>query len=369
MQHYATPSTSGADVGNMGTLRNDRTALTSNVAPRATLVGEQWSNSYIGFRGQLRPGPVTVGYDVQGEIDLRGKFRENFRTRDAYVYAEHPMLGRLTYGQFDTMYKEAGDPVRMLGISSGNIVSTARVVSGVGWSAAGPTTFNNRVNHMWAWLSPAWRGFNVGVSHSTEPVDTLPHLEPSLSAVSLQWRDGPWYAALATEVHKDWLPMSLGTSVPAATSIRNLPASARSRDQGWRLSGAWTDGPWRVGADVARLRYTEDDTAALAGKFREYGNTTGQVSVEYRWSKQLRLAAHHARATAGSCGLSGGVACSTNGLGGHQTAVGAMLAVNDMVGVFALAVRVGNGAAARYGSSAQGAATNIYAVGLRLSSK
>jgi predicted porin len=367
VQHYATPSQAGTDVGNMGTLRNDRTVLTASVAPRATLEQEQWSNSYVGVRGRFKPGPVTIGYDLQAEIDLRGSFKENLVTRDAYVYVEHDVAGRFIYGQFDTMYKEAGDPVRMLGVSSGNIVSTARVASGVGWRGAGATTFNNRVNHQWGWLSPSWGGFNVGLSHSTRPVDSLPHLKPTLTAASLQWRNGPWYAAVATEVHKDWLPMSLASAAPAGTSIRNQPASVRSRDRGWRLSGAWQEGPWRVGADLSRLRYSEDDSLAAAGKFREYANQTGQVSVEYRVNRSLRLAAHHARATAGSCELSGGVACSTRGLGGNQTAVGALWSANEMLGFFALAVRVANGPAAQYQQSAQGADTHIYAVGLRYS--
>ena len=95
--------------------------------------------------------------------------------------------------------------------------------------------------------------------------------------------------------------MSLADSAPAPTSIRYDSATARSKDQAWRISGGWEQGPWRVGADVARLRYTEDDPPDLPGKFRRYTNQTAQVSVEYRWSKNVRLAANHARATAGSC--------------------------------------------------------------------
>lgn len=368
VQRFATPSTLGTDVGNMGTLRNDTRVLARDASPKATTEDHEWSNSYIGFRGEFRAGPVTFGYDLQGLVDFQGSFSRNFRTRDAFVYAEHEAAGRLSVGQMDTMYKEVGDPVRMLGVSSGNIVSTARVVSGVGWRAAGATTFNNRVNHMVMWVSPRWAGFNLGLSHSADPVVTATHLKPTLSAAGVQWRSGPWYAALATEVHRNWLPLSLAldTPLPAATSIRNSPTTASSRDQGWRVSGAWTEGPWRVGSDLARLRYAEDDSAPLVGKFRQYTNLTGQVSAEYKWNSRLRISANHARASAGSCRLSGGVVCSTNGLGGHQTSLGTMYALNDIASVFALAVRTVNNPAALYGSSAQGAETNAYAIGVRL---
>jgi hypothetical protein len=260
--------------------------------------------------------------------------------------------------------------VRMFGISSGNIVSTARTQSGVGWKAAGETTFNNRVNHMATWVSPTFRGVNVGVSHSVDPVVTSPHVDSTLTAASVQWRGGPWYAALATEVHRNWLPVSFAadTPAPSATSIRNSPLNTTSRDQGWRASAAWIEGPWRVGSDVARLRYTEASTSPLAGKFRAYANYTGQGSVEYRWDR-WRFGANHARASAGSCALSGGVVCSTNGLGGNQTSVGAMLGLNEVLSAFALAVHTQNGAAAQYGSSAQGANTNAYALGVKLSLK
>lgn len=371
-QHYGTPSTAGTDVGTMGTLRNDTTVLAKNATPRDTFRNQQWSNSYVGVRGTVfRQGDFSFGYDMQGLINLAGRFQSNLRMRDAFVYVDHPDFGRLSYGQMDTIYKEWGDPVRMLNISSSNIVSTARTQSGVGWRAAGETTFNNRVDHQALWVSPQWSGFTLGASHSTRPVIATEHVKTSLSAAAVQWRRGPWYAALATEVHRDWLPVSKAADTPAsaATSIRNLPATATSRDQGWRLSGAYIEGPWRFGADVARLRYTENDSVALAGKFRSYANYTGQISGEYRIDSRWRVAANHARASAGSCALSAGVACSTNGLGGNQTSLGAMAGINEIASVFVLAVHTRNHPAASYGSSAQGANTNAYAVGIKLASR
>ncbi|HVZ43461.1 MAG TPA: porin [Ramlibacter sp.] len=371
VQHFDSPVPAGTNVGTMGTLRNDTTVLSRAGSAKAQIEGQEWSNSYIGVRGQFARGPFTGGYDVQGLIDFAGHFDDNFRTRDAFVWIGHERFGRLAYGKMDTMYKEAGDPVRMFGISSSNIVSTAKVQSGVGWKGAGETSFNNRVDHQLAWVGPGWGGWNLSVSEAVRAVDTANRLNGRLFSAAAQWRSGPWYAALATEIHHDWLPVSFvpATPVPAATSIRNALATTHSRDQGWRLSGAWVEGPWRIGADVARLRYTEDDSVSLPGKFRSYANYTGQVSAEYRLGKKLRFGANHARATAGECALSGGVPCSTHGLGGEQTSLGVLLSVSEIASVFLIMAHTHNGPAAQYGSSAQGATTNAYALGIKLSMK
>ncbi|MES3001154.1 MAG: hypothetical protein V4787_10730, partial [Pseudomonadota bacterium] len=151
--------------------------------------------------------------------------------------------------------------------------------------------------------------------------------------------------------------------------IRNPSATATSRDQGWRLSGAWAQGPWRVGADVARLRYSESDAIDRPGKFREYANAAAQVSAEYKWTNRLRMSANHARASAGRCSLSGGVSCSTQGLGGNHTSVGVMYRLTDIAHVFALATHTRNLAGSQYGSSAQGANTNAYAFGVQLTER
>ncbi|MES2634978.1 MAG: porin [Pseudomonadota bacterium] len=374
VQTFGTPSAAGTNVGNMGTLRNDRTVLVSNANPKTDTEDHEWSNSYIGFRGTFAQGPLSFGYDVQGLTDFQGSFQKNFRTRDAFVFVEHRNIGRFMLGQMDTVYKDWGDPVRMLRVSSSNIVSTSRIVSGVGWRAAGEASFNNRTNRMLTWVSPRWSGFNLGVSHAARPVETATRLKSTLTAVGVQWREGPWYAALVTEHHRDWLPMSFGPDAPApaATSIRNPAATATSRDQAWRLSGAWIKGPWRVGSDISRMHYSESDTAAgggAAGKFRSYRNVAAQVSAEYKLTARLRLAANHARASAGHCSLSGGVACSTRGLGGNHTSLGAMYSVNDFLNAFVLATHTRNNPGAQYGSSAQGANTNAYAIGIQLSER
>jgi predicted porin len=368
MQRYGTPSARGTVVGNMGTLRNDTTVLAKDASPKADTDDHEWSNSYVAVRGRGSGAGLEFGYDLQALIDLQGNMLDNLRTRDAFAYVGTPALGRLAVGRMDSIYKEFGDRVRMLGITSGNFVSTSRVLSGVGWRGRGETTFHNRRSNMVTWYGPRWGGVEIGASHSFDAARAVPGGEASLRAAGIRWGRGPWYAALATEVHRDWLPVSMGDldSAPAAESILNRAATAASRDQAWRLSFAWSGGDWRVATDWARLRYTETDAEDLPGKFRRYRNATWAISAEYKWSDALRLAANHARGSAGSCELSAGVACSTQGLGGHQTSLGAMYRLTPLLSVFALASHYGNRDAAYYGSAPQGGSVRALAAGVKL---
>jgi type II secretory pathway pseudopilin PulG len=84
------------------------------------------------------------------------------------------------------------------------------------------------------------------------------------------------------------------------------------------------------------------------------------------WDAQLKLAANYAQGAAGSCELSGNVACSTNGLGGDQTTLGASYRVLPHASFFGLVVRMRNNPASYYGSSAQGADVNSLALGIRI---
>lgn len=371
---YANPSPKGALVGTMGTQRNDSTVLSADVAGRDPVDEPEWSNSYIGLRGSLRAAGLNWGYDLQGTIDLNDSALDNLRFRDAFVYVESGQWGRIAVGRMDSQYKEVGDALRMLGVSSGNFVSTSGVLSGVGWRARGATSFNNRTSRMLSWVSPELRGFTAGLSHAVDPVPTLAGTRSRLSAASLQWREGPWHAAVALETHRDWLPLSLAApgTTPVATSIVNSASTTRSHDKGLRFTLAWKARPLSLAADVSRLSYNESDSVGVGGKFRHYANLTWQVSAEYQLSHLLgaagngwRVAGNHARGSAGSCSLSGGVACSTQGLGGHQTSWGAMYAFNPQWSVFALASRFENNAGARYGSAPQGGTTSAKAVGLR----
>src|SRR6201999_667687 len=64
--------------------------------------------------------------------------------------------------------------------------------------------------------------------------------------------------------------------------------------------------------DVAQLRYREFGQAT-AGKFDQYKHVAWAAGAE-KLIGPWTLAASYGEGTAGSCSLSGGVACNTNGL-------------------------------------------------------
>lgn len=371
VQEFGDPARAGATVGHLGTLRNDRIRLTADARDKDDTSDQEWSNSYVGIRGHIRHGDLGLGYDIQALIDLAGdgsllqNFRDNLGTRDAFVYIESPGFGRLAFGKMDSLYKDWGDRLGMFGVASSNIVSTSKVLSGTAWRAGGDATFHNRRSHTLSWTSPSWSGVEVGLAHSFDEYREGPGgPDTTLSAAALRWRGDAWYVALATEHHRDWLPMSLGAE-PGPESIKNRPESTGSNDQAWRLSVEWRKGPWRLAADVASLGFKERDAAAQSGKFRDYRNTTWQMGAEYKLTDTIRIAANHARAGKGHCNLSGGVACVTDGLGGWQTSLGVLLAVNKDLSAFALAVHIENGTGGSYASAPQGADVDAYALGLK----
>lgn len=367
IDRFGQPSNPGTEVGTLSTLRNDGSVLTRTPSPKAEIAGPEWSNSYIGIRGQREAGDLSLGFDLQAVIDLQGGAIDNFRARDAYAFVEHDALGRVSIGRMDTIYKLYGDRVRMFGVSSGNFIGTSRVGAGISWRGQGETTFHNRRSSTLAWQSPVWSGVQLGFSHSFDSGSVVAGNDDTLTALGARWRRGPWYFAIATEIHRNWLPLSLGSPgvIPAATSILNSPATARSRDQGVRLSAAWSQDGWRFATDIAQLRYTERDAPDLPGKFRSYATTTFQASVERRLSADWQLGLNHARGAAGTCRLSGEVACSTEGLGGHQTGLGAMRRVTPELSVFMLAQHVHNAPGARFASAPTGATVRSFALGIK----
>ena len=332
-------------------------------------------NSYLGIKGIKAFGEVTVGYDFQStlakNLDTGAPlFAEN---RDAFVFVEHAKLGTLSVGQLDTIYKEFGDRVRMLGVSSSNFVSTSGVLSSVGWKsiakvgtngvteAAGTTSFNTRIGNQVRWLSPNWNGIEAGISIRPDPAQTATRNQ-SLSAMGVRWSNKTYYVGLAQEVHNDYRSFSGTDYAASATTILNTNPS--SKDTATRLSFGYTTEKIRIGADLATLKYTEDATSV--GKFSSYDTTTWQVSGEYNVNAKLTVAANYAMGAAGSCSVLGGGACSTTGQGGTLMSLGARYDLDKNVGLFALyGVNTANDSAT-YASSAIGGDVTNMAVGVQV---
>jgi len=335
-----------------------------------------WSQSYIGFKGSKTYGDVKIGYDFQGVMAPNKTLDSSIATggqqslfgdmRDAFVSVGHTSIGTFQFGQMDTIYKEYGDRVRMLGVSSSNFTSTSGVLSGVGWkgaTGAGTTSFNTRIGSQIRWESPVYSNFNVGLSVRKDPNRTATQ-DTSLSAAALRWTDGTFYASVQQEAHNNYHAFSgTGLTALASSSIYNL-GTANSKDTGQRLSLGYTKGALSLGADFASLKYTEE--ASAAGKFSAYKTNTYQFSGDYAVNAEWNLAANFANGAAGSCEVLGGGACSTVGQGGTLLSLGAKYNFDKNIGIFAMyALNKSNGSAT-FASSAIGGNTTNLGLGLLL---
>jgi len=333
-----------------------------------------WSQSYIGVKGIKAFGDVTVGYDFQGVMapnkTLDSSIATNSQqplfgdTRDAFVSIAHKNVGIFQFGQMDTIYKEYGDRIRMLGVSSSNFTSTSGVLSGVGWkgaTGAGTTSFNTRVGNQIRWESPVFSGFQAGLSYRPDPNRTAGQ-DQSLTAMALRWSQDAFYASVQREVHNDYHSFSgTGLTALAAANVYNL-GTARSKDTATRATVGYKNGPLQVAADFARLEYTEE--ASATGKFSGYTTNTWQVSTDYAVNADWNLAANYASNGAGSCTLLGGAACSTTGQGGTLLSLGAKYNYDKNIGIFAMYGLNKSNASASFASSNTGANTTNLGVGV-----
>ena len=334
-----------------------------------------WSQSYIGVKGSKSYGDVKIGYDFQGVIAPNKTLDSSIATggqqslfgdmRDAFVSIGHTSIGTFQFGQMDTIYKEYGDRVRMLDVSSSNFTSTSGVLSGVGWkgaTGAGTTSFNTRIGSQIRWESPVYNNFNVGLSVRKDPNRTATQ-DTSLSAAALRWTKDNYYVSIQQETHNNYHSFSgTGLTALSATSIYNL-ASANSKDTGQRLSLGYTRGDWRLAADFATLKYTEE--ASSAGKFSSYKTNTYQFSADYAANAQWNLAANFASGAAGSCEVLGGT-CSTVGQGGTLLSLGAKYNFDKNIGIFAMYGLNRSNGSATFASSAIGGNTTNVGLGLLL---
>jgi hypothetical protein len=367
---YQTTSFGDGSTGATSTMTAGlNTPVAGTGATKVNQTQVNWVNSYLAFKGQKAFGDVRAGFDLQGVVMKNGTLAtetaEIGEARDAYLFIAHNAAGTFQIGQMDTIYKEFGDRVRQLGISSGNINSSSTILSGVTWKSpaagVGTTSFNTRINGQIRWVSPNWNGVQLGYSHRPDPLKSAT-TDASLSAMGARWSNATYYVGLAQEVHNDYRTVSGSTAADAATTIFSV--APRSKDTATRLSFGYTAEQFRIGADVASLEYTEAGT--IAGNFESYKTTAWQVSGEYAVSPQVTLGAIYGVNGAGTCSLIGGGVCTSDTLGGTLLSIGARYDYDKSVGLFAIFARntVGDGAVLASGTVG-GAVTNM-AVGVNV---
>jgi predicted porin len=300
------------------------------------------SNSRLGFRGE-EPlgGGLKAFFQIEQRIivDTGGA---QLASRDTFVGLGSDAWGRVKLGGFDTVYKEIGDTLSFLGVSSGNFVSNSNVLSKQGFGTSSAGSFHLRRANSLRYETPEHRGLQGLVQYSPDEAKTESR-NAYLWSLGVVYASGPFYGALAYELHNDTFGGS--RNVPRALS-NTSDLDAHARDTGVRATIQYRAGNHTVEGNVARMEYKERGGAP--GRFEDYRHTAFSIGVDSKWSDAWRTAAAYDQAGAGSCRLFDGAACSTSGLDGRQLSLGAAYYLSRRTYLFALYAKLWNGRSAQY---------------------
>ncbi len=307
------------------------------------------SNSRLGFRGKEDLGNgLSAIWQIESTvpIDSGGGL---LATRESFVGLKGG-FGTVRLGFMDSVYKKLGDPLKFLGLASGNHVSTSNIISArmpFGTSSAG--SFHLRApNALW-YETPTMGGTTLYAQYSPSSQESaVPNASSKKEFWSLgaKYQVGPLYLALTHEIHKDFFGGSLGSpsalsNVTSANLATGLIGNVHSDDTSTRASVMYKWGKAKVSLDVASFDYSESGGAA--GKFQNYKNNRWALEWEQLWNGPWRTAAAYSSSSAGSCSLFGGISCSTNGLNGNMISLGAEYSLSKRSALFALYSKLNNG--------------------------
>ena len=308
----------------------------------AKLYQENTSNSRLGFRGVE---PLGGGWSAIFQLEQTINFDQGQGTlasRDSFVGLASDRFGTVKLGNMDTVYKNFGDNFSFFGISSGNIVSSSNVLSKPGNGVSSSGSFHLRRANSVIYESPSMQGFGVSAQYSPDEAKGI-NRNADLISVGVKYENGPIYAAIAYEKHRDFF----GGSNNSRSSLSNAAdVKANSKDTAVRGTISYEFGNHKAEIDVSTMDYKE--TGGAIGKFQDYRHTTYLVGVESRWTDTIRTAVSYVGAQAGSCSLIGGAVCNTDGLDGKTVNLGAAYYLSKRTFLFALYAKLWNGKSARY---------------------
>jgi predicted porin len=309
------------------------------------------NNSRIGFRGsEDLGGGLKAIFQIESKtsIDTGGNL---WASRDSFVGLSGG-FGTVKLGNMDTVYKSLGDPIGILGISSGNFVSDSSVLS------QGPLSgidFHQREKNSIIYESPSFGGVTLLAEYASpakeEQKPAGSHLKASTQSYGVKYEVGPLYLAAATEIRKDQFMFSSSDNIAAGffTPSAARGESVHSKDQAVR-GAAMYEFPThtKVSLDVAQIKLQE--TGGAPGTFAEAKNKRWAVTAEQGLGN-VKVAASYAKSDKGNCSLNGGGGCFTDGFEGSQFNLGAMLNLSKRTGVFAIYSRLTNGSSAMFNNT------------------
>jgi predicted porin len=334
------------------------------------------SNSRFGVRGHEK-----LGHDLRAIFQMETEFHvdsndSRFAQRDSFVGLSTKKFGTVKLGRMDTPFKEYGDDISFLGVSSGNFVSTSSVLRlfGIGQNSA--ARFHERRVNAVQYESPDLGPAEFKVQYSTNETDTAlrrPHVWSFGGALEF----GNLKVLAGHEIHWDLLGLSanVGTSSMSNAGI----AAARSKDRASEIAVVYKLGIHDLEADYEWHEWKEfgqPGTTPLTalGKVGSYKNNSWLLNWQARWSPKWRTQVHYVRATKGECSrtfLTAAAPCITDGLDGSMVSAGVAYYFSRRTYLFFLYQQLKNGKSAVFASGSQSPSTGEdvtqYAVGLHTS--
>lgn len=312
-------------------------------------IGMLAGNSRLGFRGvEDLGGGLRANFQLEAQVNVddgSGSGDGIQFNRNTYVGLQGGW-GEVKLGNHDTIFKEYGDTIGILGVSSGTFMSTSGVLRKVGFGTSSASSFHLRRTNSVIYETPEIAGFQGGLQWSTNEAKT-PTRDPRVLSMGVKYDKGPFYVSLAHEIHYDLF----GGSANAPSAMRNNAAAdpATSKDRATQLAVEWRPlKNHKFEFDVIRKEYKE--SAAVAGRFSSYRNMAYLLAMENRWTNQFRTSAHVVLARAGSC-TRVAAACNTDGLDGKQITIGAAYYLSKRTFLWSAASRLINGKSARYNNA------------------
>lgn len=312
-------------------------------------------NSRFGIRGQEDLGGGLKAFfqmeSVVGVNDGTAGSGTQFWSRDTFVGLENSM-GTVKLGLMDTIFKNYGDTIGILGISSGTFMSTSNILRKPGFGTSSAARFHERRANSIQIESAEIADFQLGLQYSLDPAKTATR-NLTTTSLGLKFDKGPIYVAVAHEIHNDFF----GGSAQAPSALRNNADQAvNSKDKATQFTLEYRLGKdHKFEFDVIRKEYREN--ATLAGKFESYKNTAYLLAMENRWSDQWRTAANYVRSNAGSCSRVAAV-CTTDGLDGSKVTLAAAYYLSRRTYAFGAVAKLTNGRSARFSTTELGNSPN-----------
>lgn len=307
------------------------------------------SNSRFGVRGSEK-----LGTDLRAIFQLETGFlvdsnNTSFAQRDSFVGLQHKKFGTVKLGRMDTPFKEYGDDLSFLGVSSGNFTSTSGVFRHIGMGTqANAARFHERRVNAVQYESPDLGPVDFKVQWSTNEAktDVAPLRDPHVLSMGGKVELGPFELLLGHEIHWDLF----GLSANSPSAMRNTTdPNVRSKDKAYEVALKYKVGNHIFEVDANQKKYDEPG-ATTAGRVRSYKNRAYEFLWEWRMSPSFRTAVQYIRATAGECQRVA-AECNTNGLKGEQFGVGFAYHFSRRTYLFVMATLLRNDFAATYNNS------------------